>query len=68
MKTHRCKKSLENRMSIRLIDDIEEPTWTLYNPIIEYDYDLEYDYHRLNMVCPIEYCPFCGMKLKEVEE
>lgn len=59
MKTHRCKKSLENRMSIRLIDDIKEPAWVLFEPTL----DFEYGCHYLHLVCPIEYCPFCGVKL-----
>lgn len=59
MKTHRCKQSLENRMSIRLIDDIEEPAWVLFEPTL----DFEYSYRYLHLVCPIEYCPFCGAKL-----
>ena len=59
MKTHRCKKSLENRMSIRLIDNIKKPAWTLLTP----NFDFEYGYWHLTKVCSIEYCPFCGVKL-----
>ena len=67
MKTHRCEKSLENKMSIRFTkkyaalnwkDDYK--TWRLFR-VTESDYSFE---KYLEYICKIDYCPFCGQELK----
>ena len=67
--THRCKGSLENRVSIRFTDilqelreeDKEDVTWRLFS--IEEDY--EYLHTYMSHVSEITYCPFCGQKLSK---
>ena len=63
--THRCKKSLQARCSIR---KQKQPTnganataWILYAP----DYDCDWDYWHLHNVAAIRFCPFCGEELGE---
>ena len=67
MKTHRCEKSLENKVSIRysrefntfkLRSDYE--TWRMF--VLKYDG--EHDVNYLAHVSKIKYCPFCAVELK----
>lgn len=65
MRTHRCRESLKNGVSIRVrIDNIGIKKlnlgWWLFNP----EYDFDSDAYSLNPVCAIEFCPFCGKKLE----
>ena len=65
-KTHRCEKSLKNKISIRLCDPYEHSslsnrTWWL----CKQEYDFEWDYTNLVPVSPIVYCPYCGEKLEK---
>lgn len=61
-KTHRCKKSIEECVSIRCKDGV----FILY----DIEWDLDTDTHFARKVAEIEYCPFCGKKLsaKPLEE
>lgn len=61
MKTHRCKKSLKERISIRNINVNGKSDWWLFSP----DYDFDSFAYYLHRVAPICFCPFCGEKLKE---
>lgn len=63
--THKCEKSLQNKMSIRYYDpypnypSLSNKTWWL----CKQEYDFEWDYTNLVPVSPIVYCPYCGDKL-----
>ena len=67
MKTHRCKGSLEQYISIRLCNPYEGFTalskfgWWL----LKARYDFDYDTYFLQPICEIKHCPFCGEKLGE---
>lgn len=56
MKTHRCSKSLQNQISIRLFTT----AWWLQ----KHEHDWDCDAHYLRTICPIVFCPFCGKKLE----
>ena len=58
MKTHRCKGSLAERVSIRYED--ETAAWWMFKPA----HDLEWDAYYLSVVAKIDYCPFCGEELE----
>lgn len=69
--THRCDSSLKNEMSIRfttqynsleISDDFV--TWRLFRPEINYDYNSIY----LSHVSEIQFCPFCGKELKNINK
>lgn len=69
--THRCKGSLRAGVSIRFgrkykgftyAGDYEN--WRLFMYLRDYDYDRIYEEY----VTEITYCPFCGIKLKGLEE
>ncbi len=57
IKTHRCKESLEKRMSIRFYP---EGNWQLNQPSYDFDYNSWY----LEPITIIKFCPFCGQELK----
>lgn len=68
MKTHRCKGSLKEKISIhycRFMDgynedeDFNKLTWRLFCYRFDYDYDV---YHKIH-ISEIEFCPYCGEKL-----
>ena len=65
LKTHRCEKSLKERMSIRYysprLNIYKERQWWLLKATEDFDWNCWY----LNPVCPIQYCPFCGTELPE---
>ena len=68
MKTHRCKDSLEARVSIRYgkrfdWDDESTNYWRLYKN----GWDSEWGSYYMEHIAVISYCPFCGEKLKEGE-
>lgn len=67
MKTHRCKESLKNEISINysikyknVYDEDDFETWRLFKNT----YDWDYDSHYQNHIAEIKYCPFCGIKLE----
>ena len=65
-KTHRCKGSVENRMSLYYmvswyVDPIN--AWMLASH--EYDYEYDCPHHRL--VCKVTHCPWCGEELNEAD-
>lgn len=65
--SHRCEKSLKNKMSIRYYDpypnypSLSNKAWWLF----QQKYDFEYDCINLVRISPIEYCPYCGEKLEK---
>ena len=68
MKTHRCEGSLRNGVSIRYTtkfknynDLYDYEAWRLFKLVVDNEYDSKY----LSHVSEIEFCPFCGKKLKE---
>ena len=68
VKTHRCEGSLRNGVSIRYTtkfknynDLYDYETWRLFKLVVDSEYDSKY----LSHVSEIEFCPFCGKKLKE---
>ncbi len=68
MKTHRCEGSLKNKVSIRYTKKYRNfnalydyEAWRLFKLEIDNEYDSKY----LSHVSEIEFCPFCGKKLKE---
>ena len=67
--THRCSK-LQSGMSIRLIEqcDIVNGIYVSTNlfkwTLSKLKHDWEWDTKSLSPVCHIEYCPFCGERLK----
>lgn len=70
MKTHRCKESLENEVSIRFCDEYvfgdwnitSDKAWRLFKPIYDRDYEEPY----LEYICKLNLCPFCGKDLQEI--
>ena len=78
MKTHRCKESLANQVSIRKYERADEtivetrygyliPTLNLEGKWVfgELRMDSEYDCIYMDyMYLAISYCPFCGEKLE----
>ena len=67
-KTHRCKGSLENEVSIRKNANKSRWSntgvyegWTLWKA----EYDLEYDCYHDNVIARISLCPFCGVGLED---
>lgn len=67
--THRCEGSLANEMSIRyskqhtmLNISSDYKTWRLFKLTMSDDYNSYY----LSHISPIEFCPFCGKRLKPV--
>lgn len=67
MKTHRCEKSLENKVSIRYSREFnslklmrDSEAWRMF--VLKYDG--EYDVNYLTHVSKIKYCPFCAVELK----
>lgn len=69
MKTHRCKNSLKNQISIRYCGEYEfeqcnidsQETWRMFNLMYDRDYFEPY----MEYICKLNYCPFCGLELKE---
>ena len=68
--THRCNL-LPTGISIRLLEQTEYKAHVglVYNNIFKWTlsklkYDWEWDTKSLSPVCHIEYCPFCGERLK----
>ena len=59
MVSHRCKKSLKAKKSIRKDKDKWHKNWWLYNP----EEDWEWDCWILHPITQINYCPFCGKPL-----
>ena len=53
--THRCQGSLDARCPIRH----EGACWWLYR----LDVDFDWDWVGILRVVPIEWCPFCGVRL-----
>ena len=70
IKTHRCKGSLNSRLSIRCTTPYsvrykeDEVAWRLFS-IEESDYDCS---RYLSHITEINYCPFCGEKLEKDTE
>lgn len=71
-KTHRCKGSIDAKVSIRSnaqhnkyceADGIYAG-WTLWSV----DYDIDWDVHVSTRIATITYCPFCGMRLEDANE
>ena len=61
MKTHRCKESLRQEISIRF----EDGKWWLNK--IETNWDWAEIQFYLKRQFEIKYCPFCGYELEESE-
>ena len=67
MKTHRCKNSIKNGISIRYTNPYRytslsnKEDWWLLKAIKDFDYDSFY----LQPIAIIQYCPFCGKKLEK---
>ena len=68
VKTHRCEGSLKNKVSIRYTNQYRNfntlydyEAWRLFKLVVDSEYDSKY----LSHVSEIEFCPFCGKKLKE---
>lgn len=64
-KTHRCKGSLKEGVSIRYENpyfplDKKLPQWWLEKA----ERDYEWDSYFVQVLMPIKYCPFCGEELK----
>ena len=69
MITHRCKGSLENKVSIRYTKEFQNINylsdyiaWRLFQLETDSDYGCAY----LSHVSEIKFCPFCGKELKDV--
>ena len=67
MITHRCKNSIKNNISIRYTNPYKHTSlsnkedWWLLKAIQDFDYDSFY----LQPITTIQYCPFCGERVKK---
>lgn len=71
MKTHRCEKSLKVGISIHYTKQFpswnikdDKETWRLYHTVSNEE---DFGYHQSH-VSEIEYCPCCGINLKECDD
>ena len=65
LKTHRCENSLKNYMSVHYCmpypNLYQNYQWWLIKAEEDFDWSCWYSHP----ICPIQYCPFCGIKLPE---